>query len=249
MNPRSKLSGLRRGFAFLLILVMAEGKNKIIVYADWIEIFEPLSDEEAGKLIKHFFRYVNDYDPASPDRLTTLLFDGSIKPTLKRDLKKWEEMVGKRSDAGKISAEKRKQHPPTSVENDPTKSTSVESVEQTSTKSTDNDNVKDKDIVIDNETDTVILLEKETKRFRIPDVTEIEHHLIFDKNTNPLIAKRHANEFFNFYESNGWKVGKNKMKNWKAALSGWISRAENFKPKNNGAKKSVDEAVREFLGG
>jgi len=28
-------------------------------------------------------------------------------------------------------------------------------------------------------------------------------------------------KFFNYYESNGWKVGKNKMKSWPAALSNW----------------------------
>lgn len=27
--------------------------------------------------------------------------------------------------------------------------------------------------------------------------------------------------FFNFYESNGWRVGRNPMKNWKAAMSNW----------------------------
>ena len=31
-------------------------------------------------------------------------------------------------------------------------------------------------------------------------------------------------KFFNYYESNGWKVGKNPIKNWKAAASGWIAR-------------------------
>ena len=30
--------------------------------------------------------------------------------------------------------------------------------------------------------------------------------------------------FFDFYQSNGWKVGKNKMKDWKAALRGWSRR-------------------------
>lgn len=28
-------------------------------------------------------------------------------------------------------------------------------------------------------------------------------------------------KFFNYYESNGWKVGKNPMKNWHAALANW----------------------------
>jgi hypothetical protein len=30
-----------------------------------------------------------------------------------------------------------------------------------------------------------------------------------------------AEKFFNYYESNGWKVGKNAMKNWKAAVHTW----------------------------
>lgn len=144
---------------------MAEGKNKILVYADWIDIFDPLTDEEAGRLIKHFFRYVNDQNPESPDRLTALLFNGNIKPTLKRDLKKWKEITEKRSEAGKISAEKRKQQDstkPTHVENNQHMLTHVESVEQTSTKSTDNDIVIVKDIVNDN-----VLLEKEPKEKKI----------------------------------------------------------------------------------
>jgi hypothetical protein len=68
---------------------MAEGKNKIIIYRDWITTFESLSDEEAGRLIKHLFLYVNDKNPKPADRLTALLFE-PIKQTLKRDLKKYE---------------------------------------------------------------------------------------------------------------------------------------------------------------
>jgi hypothetical protein len=68
---------------------MAVGKKNVIVYTDWISTFELLSDDEAGKLIKHFFRYVNDQDPQPPDRLIEILFE-PIKTTLKRDLNKWE---------------------------------------------------------------------------------------------------------------------------------------------------------------
>ena len=69
---------------------MADNKKGIIVYADWIELFETLEDDEAGKLIKHFFRYVNDKNPKAPDRITELSFI-PIKLSLKRDLKKWEQ--------------------------------------------------------------------------------------------------------------------------------------------------------------
>ena len=42
--------------------------------------------------------------------------------------------------------------------------------------------------------------------------------------------KKDGEKFYYFYESNGWKVGKNKMKNWKMAASGWVSRDKQTKP-------------------
>lgn len=85
---------------------MAENKKSIIIYADWMEQFTSLTDEEAGKLIKHFFRYVNDLNPEAPDRLTEMLFI-PIKQSLKRDLKKWEAILEDRSYNGRIGNLKR----------------------------------------------------------------------------------------------------------------------------------------------
>lgn len=76
---------------------MADGKNKIIIYRDWLTTFEALQDDEAGKLVKHLFRYVNDLNPEPPDRLTALLFE-PIKQALKRDLKRYEEICSKNKD-------------------------------------------------------------------------------------------------------------------------------------------------------
>ncbi len=43
-----------------------------------------------------------------------------------------------------------------------------------------------------------------------------------------------AEYFFNYYESNGWLVGRNKMKDWKATLRKWQIREKTFnRPKNN----------------
>ena len=44
-------------------------------------------------------------------------------------------------------------------------------------------------------------------------------------------------DFFNHYESNGWKVGRVPMKDWKAAARNWISRA---KEKDSPEPTSVD---------
>lgn len=79
---------------------MAEGKNSIVIYADWIKKFEALSDDEAGRLIKHFFRYVNDLNPVAPDRITELSFI-DIEQSLKRDLIKWEKRAERSRENGK----------------------------------------------------------------------------------------------------------------------------------------------------
>ncbi len=41
-------------------------------------------------------------------------------------------------------------------------------------------------------------------------------------------AKIEAEKFVNYYESNGWKVGKNPMKNWKAAANNWITNLNTY---------------------
>jgi hypothetical protein len=66
-----------------------------------METFEELSNEEAGKLVKHLFKYVNDLDPETDDKIIKLSFI-PIKQTLKRDLKKWES----KAKANKINGQK-----------------------------------------------------------------------------------------------------------------------------------------------
>lgn len=106
---------------------MAKGKKSFVLYTDQIGIFSKLTDEQAGLLIKHIYAYCNDEEPKG-DFVTELAFE-SIKQALKRDLRKFEDVKVKRSEAGKKSAEVRKQQKAT-------KSTSVKSVQQSSTKST-----------------------------------------------------------------------------------------------------------------
>ena len=79
---------------------MAENKNSFVLYAEYLEIFEELNDEDAGQLAKHLFRYVNDKDPKSENPMVKLAFI-PIKQALKRDLKKWETYQKKQSENGK----------------------------------------------------------------------------------------------------------------------------------------------------
>lgn len=59
-----------------------------------------------------------------------------------------------------------------------------------------------------------------------------------------------SEKFFNYYESNGWMVGKNQMRNWHSALSNWNKNSETFrkpKNKNNVKGKSSNEPKSERI--
>lgn len=77
---------------------MATDKFKFQLRTDYVKTFEKLTDEEAGKLVKHLFKYVNgldeDPDPIHSDKLIELLFE-PIKQDLKIDLKRWREKCNK----------------------------------------------------------------------------------------------------------------------------------------------------------
>lgn len=65
-------------------------------------------------------------------------------------------------------------------------------------------------------------------RFHPPDMDELKAYFAEKGGTDSQ-----AERFRDFYESNGWKVGKNPMKSWKAAASCWIARdKERSKPTN-----------------
>ena len=56
------------------------------------------------------------------------------------------------------------------------------------------------------------------KNFVKPTVEEIE---AFCKEKKYTV---NAQQFFNYYESNGWKIGRNAMKSWQAAVQNWNAR-------------------------
>lgn len=68
-------------------------------------------------------------------------------------------------------------------------------------------------------------------KFVIPTILEIKNYCLEIKNNVD------AEKFFNFYESKGWMVGKNKMKDWKACIRTWESKEthqySNLKPQDS----------------
>ena len=75
---------------------------------------------------------------------------------------------------------------------------------------------------------------KKSKRFVKPTLDEVQAYCMErQNNVDP-------ESFIDFYESNGWKVGKNPMKDWKASVRTW-ERRDNKRPRY----KTRDERLRE----
>lgn len=98
------------------------------------------------------------------------------------------------------------------------------------------------DIDIDKEIDKDINNKKNSGRFTPPTPEEIKAYCIERNNrVDPV-------RFFDFYSSKGWMVGKNKMKDWKAAVRTWekdskgVSNAESSNNSGNGKPVSTTKS-------
>jgi hydroxymethylpyrimidine pyrophosphatase-like HAD family hydrolase len=78
--------------------------------------------------------------------------------------------------------------------------------------------------------------DKNNKKFIIPTFNDVLGYCM----QNNLEVD--CNKFINFYESKGWMVGKNKMKDWKAAIRTWA------KPKQEKVTDPLVEYVNKQLG-
>jgi len=114
---------------------MADGKKSFIAYTDWIQTFDELEDDEAGRLAKHIWRYVNDLNPISDDKLIKMCFI-PIKAALKRDLIKYESIIDRNKINGSKGGRPKKPKKPSGLNEN-----------QTKPKKPDNDNDNDNDNV------------------------------------------------------------------------------------------------------
>jgi hypothetical protein len=70
-------------------------------------------------------------------------------------------------------------------------------------------------------------IKKGTKKFVQPTQSEVCNYFL-EKGLAMNECSSESLKYINHYESNGWKVGKNKMKNWKASASGWLTRRNDY---------------------
>jgi len=99
--------------------------------------------------------------------------------------------------------------------------------------SIDNSNIDSNSLINTNTREKKIT----SKKFSIPSVQEIQEYC--DERQNLV----DADKFHSHYTSVGWKVGKNPMKDWKAAVRTWEKNSNN-KANHNGTSQSEPQQER-----
>lgn len=85
------------------------------------------------------------------------------------------------------------------------------------------------------------LLIEDKRRFAPPALDEVKQFA-----SEIGMAEAEAVLCWNYYEANGWKVGRNPMKSWPAAVRGWHGRAGNFTKAQPSSPAALSPAARAF---
>lgn len=211
-------------------------RESTVFYRSFYEAIKELDADTQAQVYSAIFEYALNFNEVEVKGVAKTVFT-LIKPQLDANLKRYEN-----GTKAKVKQFASKQE---------AKPKQDRSKMEANVNVNDNVNVNENDNVNHNQNDNV-----SRSRFRAPTYDDI---LNFMKEKNGLAGNiwpdakviSEAKAFFNHYESNGWMVGKNKMKNWEAAVRNWMnnnSKFENNKPKNviqNEREKRVSE-LEEF---
>lgn len=187
-------------------------KPSFLLYKSFYEPIKHLSNEELGLLFRAIFDYQNGLEIANLSPSLGMAF-AFFKNQFDLDSIKYEETIVRRNQSnGSKGGRPKKEETQKNPENpvgflEPRKPDK------------DKDNVKDKDKESDNR-----------KRFIPPTLEEVTQYCQERRNSvNP-------NKWMNHYQSKGWKIGKETMKDWKAAIRTWEGNDyQQQKPQSSGS--------------
>lgn len=175
------------------------GKESFLIYKSFYKPISRLSDKQLGRLFRAIFQYqLGEVVTIEGDIEMAFEF---FKSQFELDENKYQSIVERNRENGRKAAIKKEK------KDEPKQPNGGEWVPNNPV-AADNDNDKDNDIK-----------EKESKkknvRFSPPTIEEVKQ-FIAEKGYSV-----NAESFFSYYESNGWMVGRNKMKKWQAAVAKW----------------------------
>ena len=183
----------------------------LCVYYDQEEAWTQLGDGEAGRLLKALIAYAKrGEEPALTGAERSAWAFLKVQVDANND--SYDAKVSKCREAGKASAAKRQQM-----------STDVNERQRVSTNKNNNKNKNKNNNDIGS-----------SGRFAPPTLEEVRAYC--QERMNTVDPER----FVDYYTSNGWKVGKNPMKDWKAAVRSW-ERSDSATQKSTKSSDSLED--------
>lgn len=199
-------------------------RKSFVLYTEWENTFDRLSNEVAGELIKVIFDYVRTGEVPQIDNAVVDGVFSVFQPSIDRNISKYDAAIEQRKEAGKRSAEKRKRDA-TTVDESKRDATTVESRSRSSTDSV-SDSVSDSVELVPNSEKENLSLDEIDKRNAVsfnhpvseeflkfnnwlkencPFVLKVKTQ-ISEKDYNRLRAKYSKSELCDALESlNNWK--------------------------------------------
>lgn len=148
-------------------------RKSFVLYTEWENTFNRLSNELAGELIKVIFDYVRTGEIPQIDNAVVDGVFSAFQTSIDRNISKYDAAIEQRKEAGKRSAEKRKRDA-TTVDESKRDATTVESRLRTSTVS---------DSVSDSVSDTLSLNGESVREGanKVFDLQSIKEQLLSDE--------------------------------------------------------------------
>lgn len=201
-------------------------KNSFILYTDQKEVVDKLTDEQAGKLMKALYQYSENGTMPELDTLLEIAII-PIKQSIDKNNEKWEEERQKRSEAGRLGGLKKAKNQQASSDAKQSQAMLSNAKECQAELSNAKECLANQAVYV-NVSDNVIkekIDKKESpkKTFVKPTADEVRTYCRERRNNV------NAENFINFYESKGWKVGNTPMKDWKACVRTWEQRDKSNK--------------------
>ncbi|MCD8207700.1 MAG: DUF6291 domain-containing protein, partial [Bacteroidales bacterium] len=185
-------------------------KNTFIMYTEWSDMLDELTDDELGEVLRAIMCYQSGKEIPELSHCAKAVF-AQIRTQFRKDDQKYAETSEKRREASLKGVEARKQKQPNGNQTLPHGQKNNQTVGDS-----DSDSVSDSDSesVSENhkkESDLKVTRE----RFKPPTVDEVREYAAERGYTVD------AERFVDYYQTNGWMAGKNHMKDWKAAVRNW----------------------------
>ena len=222
-------------------------KETFLFYADWLNVIRDLPSEVQLEVYQAIAEYAIYGNLIELKPLAKVAF-GFVKQTIDRDTQKYISISEKRSEAGKKGGRRLKDNELEESNEKQKKQLLSEKSKKSNCPLNDNDNVNDNDISflekkkqksdvavsdLENENsespiETIQTPKEQSgggrKRFTIPTPEEVQAYC--DERKNGISGQ----QFCDFYSSKGWKIGKEPMKDWKAAVRTWEMRRKDQSP-------------------